>query len=336
NALFVGAGDSGGSIALNFLPATAPLPRKFVVQVPQGYQLNLNAAAGTPVASGSVSISAPARSFFATRGGAFVAEAPSTFASDPTAQACAPGTHAAVWTLSVAIAGQAVTVRVFVDAGGPPGVAYTLQSCPVGLPPEAALATAAITIVGFDQRSPAADGDYVWRALVSPESDPSYELQALLPLPERVTLAGRYDRKLGQAVVTGRVIEGGKPAPDADVTLINIQTATVREKRVNANGRFAFRFRLARSSDLQVSVAPSAGACAGPSAGAGRCVTSLTVPPDDAVATVWVDVPGGAVRAIRSRDQRQADRQDLKAADFPPGFATIDAGGADSCLNGRG
>src|SRR5262249_32958504 len=161
-----------------------------------------------------------------------------------------------------------------------------------------------------------ADGDYVWRALVYPESDPSYELQALVPLPERVAVAGRYDRRLGQALVTGRGVEGGKPAPGTDVALINIQTATGSGERVNAHGGFAFRFPLAHSSDLQVSVAPSTGACAGPPSGVGRCVTALTVPPSDAFATVWVDVPGGAVRSIRARDQRQADRQDLSAADF--------------------
>ena len=132
------------------------------------------------------------------------------------------------------------------------------------------------------------------------------------------------------------LFRSGKPAPDVDLTLINIQTAAVREKRVNADGRFAFRFRLAHSSDVQLRVAPSSGACAAPPAGAGRCVTSLTVPPDDTFATVWVDVRGGAVRSIRARDQRQADRQDLRAADFPAGFAPIQVGGADPCLNGRG
>jgi hypothetical protein len=64
----------------------------------------------------------------------------------------------------------------------------------------------------------------------------------------------------------------------------------------------------------------------------GGCLASTRVPPDDAFATVWVSVRGGAVRAIRAADQRQADREGLAGADLPAGLESTLAGG-DDCLN---
>src|SRR5262249_7725722 len=134
----------------------------------------------------------------------------------------------------------------------------------------------------------------------------------------------------------GRVVEGGKAAPGVDMTLGSLQGGGLQETKTDATGGFTVRVRVKRSTDFEVSVSPKAGPCAPSSPEAGGCVGSLTVPPDDAFATVWVSVPGGAARAIRARDQRQAERENLTLADFSSDFNTVGTSGADSCMNGRG
>ena len=156
-----------------------------------------------------------------------------------------------------------------------------------------------------------------------------------MPLPESVTIDARYDRKHRTAVVTGTVVEGGKVVGGARLAFQssrNDDDLDIWDARTDAQGRFSVRRRIPRTTDFTVSVLPSIGPCPGSSTVPGGCLASTTVPPDDAFATVWVSVSGGAVRAIRAADQRRADREGLAAGDVPSDFESTLAGG-DDCLN---
>src|SRR5262249_42608524 len=118
-------------LELNFEPSTDPLPSRFVVEVPTGYALDLAAPPGATVAVASISLFGVDDGSFANGFGPVKAVDPTQAATDP----CAPGLHAAVWTVPVSLSGTPTRLTVFVDRGGAPGVAYTLRACPAGLPP---------------------------------------------------------------------------------------------------------------------------------------------------------------------------------------------------------
>ncbi len=334
----LGGGSSGQSIQINFVTDGAPLPKKFVVEVPSGYTLDLSATAGTPIGDATVSIFGVDSPSFAAGFGRLVAKDPKDSLSDPAAQACAPGAHKAVWAFSTSLAGQQVDLMIFADPGQEAGVGYVLQGCPSGLASANTRSAASISLDGIDGLvSPTSPGDYRWRALVTPQARKAYELQALVPLPESVTLNARYVQKRRIAILTGTVVEGGKTVPDARVEVEssrNDHDLDIWEARTNAQGRFSIKAHVKRSTDFTVTVLPSIGSCAGPSTTPADCLGSTTVPPDDAFTTLWVSVPGGAVRTIRDADQRRADREGLTASDLPPGFEAALAG-SDACVNPR-
>src|SRR5262249_7457296 len=96
-------------------------------------------------------------------------------ATDPAAQACAPGPHAAEWTMSLSANGQSLTVPIYVDptsGADTTNGAYELQTClPSSDVPQdqgGAPLGAKVTFVGLDITSvltnPAAAAIPVWRA----------------------------------------------------------------------------------------------------------------------------------------------------------------------------
>jgi hypothetical protein len=331
-----GGGSSGQSIRVDFGPDRPPLPKKFVIEVPAGYTLDLTASPGTTIGAAAISIFGVDSPSFATGLGSLVAKDPNDSLLDPGAQACAPGPHVAVWAVSTSLAGQQLSLTIVADPSQEAGVGYVLQACPSGLATGDTNSVASISLLGIDRLlSPTAPGDYRWRALVTPQTRKAYELQALVPLPESVTLTARYDQKRKTAILTGAVVEGGRTVSRAHLVLTssrNDSDLDIFETQTNAQGRFAFKAHVARTTDFTVSVAPSIGSCTGTSTAPAGCLGSTTIPPDDGFTTVWVSVPGGAARAIRAADQRRAEREGLAASDLPPGFETA-LGGGDACVN---
>jgi hypothetical protein len=335
-----GGSSSGQSIRLDFGADKPPLPKKFVIEIPSGYTLDLTAKPGTNIGDVAISIVGVNTPSFATGLGSLDAKDPKDFLSDPVAQACAPGVHAAVWAVSTSIAGQQVSMTVFADpaqAGG----GYVLQACPAGLAIADAVSSASISLSGINLVSPTSPGDYRWRTIVTPQTRSAYELQAVVPLPESVTLKARYDRKRKTATVSGTVVEGGRPVPRAPVVIYGSSGTNgndddsdldLFEALTNAQGHFTIKARIARTTDFTVSVSPSVGSCARESTASAGCLGARIIPPDDGFTTVWVSVPGGAVRTIRDVDQRRADQAGLAATDLPAGFETT-PGGGDACLN---
>jgi hypothetical protein len=157
-------------------------------------------------------------------------------------------------------------------------------------------------------------------------------MQAVLPLPESLGVKARYDTKRKIATLSGKVLEAAKPVAGAKVA-IEAKGRSFRA-RTNANGSFTSRVRVTRTTPFYISVAPGAGPCTGASTAPGGCINTITVPPEDAYATVWVSVRGGAVRAIRGKDQARAERANVSAADLPADFVAITRE-ASACMNPR-
>jgi hypothetical protein len=321
------------AVQIAFLPAAAPLPQKVVIQVPTGYKLDLGARPGTRIANAQLFVTGVGSSSPTTADTEVIAQDPARYAGDPIANACAPGTHAAVWSISMSFPSRQVDMTIFVDRSTAAGVAYTLQSCPTGLPGGNGRSMTRLLIYGFDVLvSPAAPGRYLWHVFVTPAGAPTYELQALLPLPESVRVDARYDVKRKIATLTGRVLEAAKPVAGARV---DFETARgTFHARTKANGRVTIHVRITRTTEFHVTVAPGVRPCTGSSTAPGGCINAMTVPPEDAHASVWVSVRGGAVRAIRAKDQARAERANISAADLPVAFAAIRRE-ASTCMNPR-
>src|SRR5262249_51416330 len=153
------------------------------------------------------------------------------FAADPVAQACAPGTHAALWRASLAVLGAQIPLSIVVD-GASGGGGYTMRFCPLHPPPRVGTGAGLLLLAQFIQdpgtppvTAPATPGTYTWSALLSPpvpgttSADPSRaaEVRLLIPIPEALSLQGRYDAKTHSAVLTGLLTAAG--APQAGVTV---------------------------------------------------------------------------------------------------------------------
>jgi hypothetical protein len=328
-----GGGSNGPSIEVDLAPDRPALPNQVVIEVPTGYTLDLGAKAGTEVGEASISIVSAEGPSFATGFGDLIARDVRE-AVDTRLQACTSGTHVALWSVSTSLAGQQLSLAVSVDSGTQAGVAYVLKICSTSLATDTNSA-ASMTLALYGLVAPTAAGEYRWRALVTPRTRPGYEFQALLPLPESLSVRARYDRKHKRAVLTGRVVEGGKGLAHADVFIAgerSNRTVGLAEARTNAEGVFTQSMRVTGTTDFIVLVSPTIELCTATSSQPDGCLGSTTIPPDAGVTTLWVSPPTGALRAIRAADQRRAEKLGLSASDFPADFTQDGARGED-CLN---
>jgi hypothetical protein len=105
-------------------------PAKVTIYVPYGYTVTLSQAPGTKVGRAIATVISKRKTVF--RGGDVVADDPAKYTTDPQAQACATGAHAAVWVITIVAAGQRLDLPVYADptSGIETGFgAYKLQLC---------------------------------------------------------------------------------------------------------------------------------------------------------------------------------------------------------------
>jgi hypothetical protein len=226
-----------------------------------------------------------------------------------------------------------VYVVIGVERRADASTAYVLHVCTSQLASDArSAAVLQLEVEGIT--APTEPGEYRWRAHVTPQSRPAYELQAVLPLPAFISLRVRYNARSRTATLSGRVIEGGKPLAKWPVALNGDRkegSAGFWVARTNAQGAFRKTIQLKKTTDFSASVPMGIDSCADSSEPDG-CLGATTVPPDAAFGTLWVSPRGGAVRAIRDGDQRIAEKLGVHAADLPEGFEES-PGGGDDCLN---
>jgi len=326
-----------------FLASSEPVARVSVF-VPQGYALDLGRSAGTKVASviafvGDVAgVSSPV---FVD--GEVVVDDPAKYASDAAAQACAPGTHAAVWRATLSVLGQPFDMPIFLDpAGGadPGAAAYALRLCPVWPPSSVSpsgLSTYALSLlVEGAINLPTAPGSYTWSAVVTPATERSvtpepgrtFELRSIVPLPHTLTLRAKHDPKTKSVVLSGRLMavgqaEVGVPISFAASTDSFSEFSFFGPVKTSASGEFSIRRRVERTTYFTASVDVEARPCTAPSTAPAGCLAETISPPRQASAIVVVRKATDPKLARRARDQALARSANLKLTDFPLGWEAL-------------
>jgi hypothetical protein len=333
---------AGASVTSVLLQSSEPVAKASVV-VPQGYALDLGLAAGTSLGSVTVLVGDAAGGFEDFAAGELVVENPAKYASDATAQACAPGAHAAAWRSSLQAPGRTLELTIFVDPAGAaesPGSAFVLTFCPVW--PSSSVGVAHLIanglILSFEDGldAPTASGRYTWSGLITPagpgslgaEPSRTFELRSVLALPRTLTLRATHDARTKSVVLSGRLLALGQPEAGVEIAFSEFVVAAddfdfFGPVRTNAAGEFSFRRRVTGTTEYLASVRSEPVPCTAPSSAPGGCVSELVAPPLPAQAAVVIRKRTDPKLVLRRADSAAARNANLKAGDFPPGWTTV-------------
>jgi hypothetical protein len=256
-------------------------PARIVIYVPQGYNLNTGAAAGTSVGTidatavvGGTTLQIPE--------GKIVADNPASY----TADACSPGAHAAVW---VAHAGS-FAIPIYVDpTAGPEAAlgAFKFVTCLLspyvpesagGAPSGARLTEADL---GFFESStlgvtavltnPGTKGIYIWRVLVTPYTVGSavpnavgtYELRGDVFIPATLTMKKKsFNKKTKRVTLTGRLTLIGAPFGGVPIDIRRFDNGKlVGRATTSKKGIYTVKIKLPKAAVLFAVVLPGQGSC---------------------------------------------------------------------------
>jgi hypothetical protein len=298
------------------LPTSTSAAAKVVIYAAPGYTANLATAPGTKVGTLSATIDAGGATLPVSNA-AVTADDPAKYTSNAAAQVCAPGKHAAVWVINVALGTTTLAIPIFVDPTSGTETAlgsYKLQVCFAspyvdpsvgGAPGHARLTEADIDFgTGSDGagvfRNPGAGGVYRWRSFVTPytqgTSTPNaggtFELRSIAQLPLRIGLKGKYDKRHKRAVIKGTFrpsADLGMPASViVDIYRISASGAKHVGRVRTKKGAFTFRTKQAKGTSVYSAiVAGYAGACTGgPSVAPAGCTHETAAPVFSGVARI--------------------------------------------------
>jgi hypothetical protein len=265
-------------------------PERLVVSTPYGYGVNLVHSAGTNIGFAFVAtVPSTGNEDETLYFGDLIAMDASAYAASPSAQACAPGVHTAVWMLQVSTLDDSVALGIPIAVDAATGGGYTLTMC---FDDERAKGLV-VTAVDFDAdetfTNPATAGRYVFTGLVTPfaaDGTPSpataYEFRAYEDLPQTLTASATYRVATKTFTVTGVLRAVGAPRTGINVHVWAGQTSVPRLGDKDAglavtktNGSYVFTKRLARApaySFTYVNHYWGAG-CAGVSSAPSGCVS---------------------------------------------------------------
>jgi hypothetical protein len=230
--------------------------------VPTGYQV----AASTPGAT----IGAATASVLARDTGLTLPLEGPVMADDPgkyTTSQCSPGNNFSVWLLALSVAGQNVTVPVYVNPTSGPQAAlggFVIRVCLP--PPDVPQGTPGRAVFGaqlLDARFtvnvtslPSGTATNVWRALFTPYTPGrglpnvagTVEARSFVGVPGSVSLRARYVTKTNTFRLSGRVTEGGTPVASQSVQIFRGRSVRglrrVTSATTNAGGNFALSGKL--------------------------------------------------------------------------------------------
>lgn len=225
--------------------------------VPTGYAVQ-TAAPGSTIGRATAAVFARDTGLTLPLEGPVTADDPAKHATD----ACSPGMNFAVWLLALSVAGQPVTIPVYVNptpsAASALG-AYVIRAClpPPDVPaatPGRALLGAQLLDVNFTVNNltlPSGSDTTVWRTLFTPYTPGvgtpnlagTVEARSFVRLPGAISLRAKYVRKTNTYRLSGSVTEAGRPSAGATVQIFRGRTASRLAKasstKVQESGSYA-------------------------------------------------------------------------------------------------
>jgi hypothetical protein len=289
-------------------------PGRMAIYVPRRFGLYPDRPPGSTV--GTVSIGASDSSFGTPTDSNLagnVVAAKLDAAAEAAAQGCSPGKHLALWNLQLSLLGQPLDVPLYLSragAGDPPGSGLELVLCAPTLPAAdpasaRALPISSVRLAFADLAAPRARGSYVWRAVVTPlapdrrtlRTARSFELRALVPVPNGLTLSGRYQG--GKAMLSGRLTAGGKPRAGVAVRIVelvrvvkpggvDVHDAFVGIARTGAAGTYSLTTRLTKTAGFVAFVDEGSSRCTGRSYAPAGCKSTTIAGTTSETVTVSV------------------------------------------------
>ncbi len=269
-------------------------PAKIVIYVPSGYGLSTTAPVGSTVGTIDATASLGGAPLTIPTGN-IVADNPANYTSNPQSQACAPGTHAAVWVAHAA----SFAIPIYVDAtsGAETALgAFKLQTCltaPQATNPPAQLTEAQLSFTRTVLTNPSTAAVYLWRVLVTPyvagTSTPNpagtYELRSDVFIPATLTLKkSGYSKKKKQATLTGKFLLIGRPLRGVTVGLFSVSAnggvKLVGHATTNKKGVYIIKIHMTKTTMLNAFVSQTQRTCGTTPAtvAPGGCLSETTTP----------------------------------------------------------
>ena len=268
---------------------------KLVLFAPEAVSIKLDAAPGTLVGTPGVRVDLAGTTLaFEPNAASVVAADPAAYATDPQAQACAPGPHTAVWLLRAKATKNyepgpppklTITLPIYVDRITPSQAnmfsSYELQMCfgsPLtgqvtpGWPPGAIIRRMTLNLPpAVLTEQPTLPAAYVWRGVFTPYTaaglpSPSgaVESRAIQLLPVEMALRGTYDPARHTIGMHGILTQGGTPVVGQSVVLYHgtalgkgwsgIANVKTAMVRTDAHGRFSQSITATQTTYLRTSL----------------------------------------------------------------------------------
>lgn len=270
-------------------PGSDDATAKVSIYAPTGYTVTL----GQPVGAKLGTVKAQVLALLL--GGALLPLTGDVVVDDPAkyaANACAPGTHEAVWNLVLTAAGQTLQVPVYVDRAAGAEASFAslkIQTClpPPDIPPDKGGATfgAKLILADFSVTGVlAGSASGVWRTLWTPyqagngqvNAAGTVEARSTVQLPVAVNVAAKARKVTGTVTAGGAGVTGAKVeiwAGTKKNALKRVGAATTK-----AGGAFSFNANRAKATFFQAKamVAPRADAagCSAPGPFPVPCVSA--------------------------------------------------------------
>jgi hypothetical protein len=288
------------------VPATSAPTQKLALYLPTGGSLDLTGGLGTKVGDLQATLVQTAGGTSLDATGTITVDDPAKYTTDPVAQACAPGTHTAVWLLTLTVSGQpSLVVPLFIDATMGADVAlgaYVMQACFLtsDAAPAAGGSPLAAKLTDLDLETtnvvtnPATVGVSVWRAFVTPYTpgtttpNPSamVELRCDLPLPHRFkALKATYSKTTRKVTITGTLLGGANPRGGVHVRILAATKPSVSALKpwavatTDRRGHFTIVKPLPTTLYIYLYVLPYVlNSCSGTSTAPGGCVGEFVSP----------------------------------------------------------
>jgi hypothetical protein len=287
------ANDTGVDLSM---PGGRPMA-KVVYYIPAGYGNVLGRPPGTDVGEFGIRNDVDRSQ---TQDGSLTADDPAHYPHDP----CAPGLHQAVWLMHLWDPYDLNPTPLFLDATTGADTALGGYKAQVCLPAASGIFELDLGLTKLV--NPAASGAYKWRVFVTPykasvpDATGTLEVRATVPMPMKLTLHGRYDRKHKRALLTGQLTATGYPLKGVYLDLYTscpdcCKTDPCRDyvhsgaAPVNQRGFFSIKQRIKRTTRFKVATGNSTDCDPGSPAPAG-CFTDTLANIASPVALVKVPV----------------------------------------------